>query len=160
MITTSRTKFGSKLLILFSLNIFTIVENDRTKMSISWSANIVLHSTPSGLQVELTPPEVKPHFTKDDIKYSESFMKADNTVTAHIDVGDAAERTCNLVFDEFVHEFPSAVDLGKLVSNLSRGLEGGWNGLITESNEIAATKPFFNVKGDFLIDLCVRAPEP
>lgn len=130
-------------------------------MLISWAANIILHSSPSGLRVELTPVAVTPRFTKDKIKYSDAFMKVDhNTGTAHVDVGDAAERTCNLVFEEFEREFPSVVDLKKLVSSLSRGLEGCWNGLITESNEIAATKPFFNMNGDFLLDLCIKAPEP
>jgi len=126
-------------------------------MTISWAANIVLLSHPSGLKVELTPPEVKPHFTMDDIKFSDAFKKADNTM--NIDIGDAAERTCKDVFEEFKREFPSAVDLSKLISNLSRGLEGCWNGLVTESNELATTKPFFNARGDFLVDLCVRAPE-
>lgn len=126
-------------------------------MHIAWSAAIILRSTPSGLQVELSPTkEVKPVFTKEPTKYAETFMIEKTVGTGNVR-GDA-ERTCNLVFEELKREFPNVVDLSDLVSSLSHSLEGCWQGLIAESNEIVAEKPFFNAKGDFLLDLRVGAP--
>jgi len=140
-----------ELALLYEISVQNKVLSSRTKMSISWAANIVLHPHLSGLRVELTPPEVKPQFTMDEIKCMDS-GKTDNILD--VDVEDAArfKWTCKEVFDELQREFPSAINLSEIVSNLSRSLQGCWTGLELTSNGLAATKLSFNEQGDFVAE--------
>ncbi|THH00496.1 hypothetical protein EW145_g7068 [Phellinidium pouzarii] len=116
------------------------------KMSATWSANIILISIGSGLQVNLSPSHIVPHFT------SPPFTNVSDQGHEH------GHATLEKAFYHLKNQFPASIDFAPLVGALKDGLEGAWAGAHVSAHELCMRRPVFTRRGDLLLELAVRVP--
>ena len=57
-----------------------------------------------------------------------------------------------MIYDEIDKEFFGTIDFSALLTEI-RAFEGSWPGLLPSLGDLALSHPFFNVHGDYVLDI-------